>query len=210
MSIQIVVASSKDNGIECSINEVDSSPWLCLPWSKRNNFCWSLISSGKQTFASYSLSHIATIALTSYGGPFVSQFVQPGFTLSGNLSAKQQYAVSAIITKSITHFKLKLETTYRYAASEGRVIRVEDLVKFNKPPILTANLTMATCNAFNLHLPLTLKSNFDNTHLKPIFHSNAILGKPAKSTLTTLRNLDILTPSGVQRWNDDGGKGFGI
>jgi len=93
---QQICGEDCESGVECHDNEVDvSTPLICNDNSPRNNYCWSLTTSGTNTYTSYNLTHLATVALTSYGGPD-GLFVSPGFTINSRLS-NQNYSLYAII-----------------------------------------------------------------------------------------------------------------
>ena len=187
-------------GIECYDNSADvsSTPFICNDQSTRKNYCWSLIHSGTEIYTSYTLTHLATIALTSYGGPD-GVFVSPGFTISTRLS-NQRDALNAIIMNYTPRQQLDLTASYRYVEHLGRVVTTQYFANMNTKPKITADLKTAFCNATTINLPLSL--TYQKEEKAPSFHVYSILRKAEASTLTYLNDQDILTPNGVSEWNN--------
>lgn len=185
--------------IECYDNSKQASiPFFCNDDSKRESYCWGLISSGSHPYTSYNLTYISTIALTSYGGPDAS-FVSPGFTITNRI-ATQNSALNGLIMDFSPRQKVNLAASYRYAESEGRVITAAHFANINTRPTITADLTTANCTSNSMHLPLFLTHKTDET-MTP-FKAYTILRKATKTQLNDLKGKYILTPIGVLEWKN--------
>jgi len=190
-------------GAGCFVHN-GTAPWICHPWAERNNYCWNVKSSGKKLFTAYSLKQIATIALTSYGGLDNNNlYPTPGYTISNvmpNLE-NNNYALNALIIKTTPRDDLvDFEASYRYAESEGRLIRTSELASLNAPPEVQADLSLASCNLSTVNLPLTLQTK---NNLSPIpFHTYLILRKAERPLVKDLLGSSILTPHGILGWQN--------
>ncbi len=188
-------------GLDCHDNsQTASPPFICNDNSKRDSYCWSLISSGSTSYTSYNLTHIATVALTSYGGPDAN-FVSPGFTISNRIG-NQNSALNALIMDFNPRQKVNLAASYRYAESEGRVITTQQFNEINNArPTITADLASASCNSTSIHLPLFLTHKKIEEKVSP-FHVYKILRKAEIPKLNILTGKHILAPSGVFEWKN--------
>ncbi len=158
-----------------------------------------MISSGVHSYTSYNLSHISTVALTSYGGPDAS-FTSPGFTISNRIS-DQNSALNALIMDFNPRKKANLAASYRYVESEGRIITTEHFARINARPSIKADLSAASCTANSIKLPLFLNYKNEEEDV-PTFHVYTILRKAEIVTLKALIGKYILGPNGVAEWKN--------
>lgn len=184
-------------GAACFTHEESAPPLICHPWAERNNYCWSLISSGKLPYKVYSLKNLGTIALTSYGGLEDYTFVNPGFTITTS-NTFFKYAVNGGIIKDMNSRdgNADLESSYRYAESEGKVIKTEEFdAALMKPPELKVDLEAATCNSSTIHLPMKMVSE----KLTPVPFNSYLISRKAETAnkMSNINNFNILTSNGL-------------
>jgi len=194
---QVCGKECKDEGFGCFTHNVNDISWMCRTLFKEN-YCWSLVSSGKQAFSAYTLKHLSTIALTSYGGPD-GQFVSPGFTISDRL-AGQTYSLNALILNTTARSNAKL-SDFRFVENQWEVIGAEEFANINTPPLLKADEANAKCTD-KLDMKVTLDPCYRKKYPNP-FQTYQILTKAAKTTITLLNQRKILTPNGILEWSSN-------
>jgi hypothetical protein len=202
-----ICGSDCQQGVECHNTDVDDPPYFCMSWTTRKGFCVAITRSPTgQQFSSYMLTHLATIALTGYGGPKAPDsgdgYLIPGYTIRDQYS--QNYSYNAMITGSTPRRKVDI-SIYRYAESEGRIVFASQVEKLNEPPKLIVNWTDSNClDNGTAHIPNSiayktpLSKNFD----VPDFHSYLILRGAKVEKLESLLNQKILSTTGVLEWNN--------
>lgn len=187
-----------EKGASCSAHENKSVPLICHPWAERNNFCWNVFPSGKNWYTAYSLKYHASIALTSYGG-LDDTDVRPGFTVSNN-QGFFDYSANGLIMKMTPRDNVDLQSSYRYAESEGKVIRTQDFEALNYPPEIQADLSAASCNSSTMRLPLKLLTRADRAPVS--FSPYLIIRKADNPKIIDIPHFNILTSNGLLKWND--------
>jgi len=191
-------------GEDCDSNIIDP-PFTCV-LSARRGFCWGFVETGTtQNYTLYNLSHVGTLALTSYGGPAESFFVAPGFTVRSQ-HHQERYSLNALITGFTPRKQIAL-SNYFYAESEGRVISIEEFALFkSKPNLNSINVKIGASTCPKDGYPMfqsTKRIQTLDVDDKASFRSYMILRKGKTENLSSLFQRYILTPNGLLEWNKE-------